>query len=127
MARRNGIRYLPFKAVVAGLLVALPLVGMLEGWLRDGAWLLPCVYGGVSVVAFYLYGQDKRNASREMRRVPENTLHLFELLGGWPGALCAQQVFRHKTRKLGYQVVFWGIVLVHQLAWYVYIMGWPQF
>jgi len=39
------------------------------------------------------------------------------LLGGWPGALLAQQRFRHKTRKLSYQAVFWLIVLLHQVFW----------
>lgn len=42
---------------------------------------------------------------------------MFELLGGWPGALIAQQKFRHKTRKVSFQVVFWAIVLVHQAFW----------
>ncbi len=36
--------------------------------------------------------------------------HKFELMGGWPGALIAQQAFRHKTRKVSLQVVFWAIV-----------------
>jgi uncharacterized membrane protein YsdA (DUF1294 family) len=44
-------------------------------------------------------------------------LHLVELLGGWPGALVAQQCFRHKTRKLSYQMVVWLIVAAHQLVW----------
>jgi len=38
-------------------------------------------------------------------------------LGGWPGALLAQQLFRHKTRKLSYQLLFWAIVLLHQVFW----------
>ncbi|WP_147463771.1 DUF1294 domain-containing protein, partial [Pseudomonas amygdali] len=38
-------------------------------------------------------------------------------LGGWPGALLAQQVFRHKTRKVSFQIVFWLIVLAHQVLW----------
>jgi uncharacterized membrane protein YsdA (DUF1294 family) len=44
-------------------------------------------------------------------------LHASELLGGWPGALVAQQVFRHKTRKLSYQSAFWLIVTLHLLFW----------
>lgn len=42
-------------------------------------------------------------AERGRWRTPENTLHVAELLGGWPGALVAQQLFRHKTRKISYQ------------------------
>ncbi|MGV8663884.1 DUF1294 domain-containing protein, partial [Pseudomonas aeruginosa] len=44
-------------------------------------------------------------------------------LGGWPGALVAQQVFRHKTRKLSFQLVFWGIVLLHQSFWLDSLLG----
>jgi uncharacterized membrane protein YsdA (DUF1294 family) len=44
-------------------------------------------------------------------------LHFFELLGGWPGALLAQQCFRHKTRKVSFQLLFWMIVAAHQAFW----------
>ncbi|MCY1539162.1 hypothetical protein D9M68_747340 [compost metagenome] len=63
------------------------------------------------------YWQDKANALHGRWRTPENALHLVELLGGWPGALLAQQSFRHKTRKVSYQLVFWAIVATHQAFW----------
>jgi uncharacterized membrane protein YsdA (DUF1294 family) len=47
------------------------------------------------------------------RRTPESTLHLLSVLGGWPGALVAQQMFRHKSRKLEFQIVFWLTVLLN--------------
>ena len=60
----------------------------------------------------------RRSAALKQRwRTPETTLHLFELAGGWPGALLAQQAFRHKTRKPSYQVAFWLIVVLHQALW----------
>ena len=37
--------------------------------------------------------------------------------GGRARALIAQQVFRHKTRKVSYQVLFWVIVLLHEVFW----------
>lgn len=49
--------------------------------------------------------------------LPEKVLHATEILGGWPGALLAQQVFRHKTRKVSYQLMFWLIVTLHELFW----------
>jgi uncharacterized membrane protein YsdA (DUF1294 family) len=61
------------------------------------------VYGAMSVVAFQAYLVDKRAAVRDRRRIPETTLHLLELLGGWPGALLAQRLIRHKNAKAGYR------------------------
>lgn len=79
--------------------------------------MVGCLYLVMSLVTFALYGLDKSRARRGGRRVPERTLHLFELLGGLPGALLAQRVFRHKSRKSAYQVVFIGIALLHVALW----------
>ena len=67
----------------------------------------------VSIAAFVTYGLDKHYAKTEKWRVSEKTLHWLSALGGWPGGLIAQQVFRHKTQKLRFRVVFWLIVIVH--------------
>lgn len=72
-----------------------------------------------SVVTFSAYGIDKRAATKRRRRIPERTLHTMELLGGWPGALLGQRVFRHKTHKTSYRLVLWGIIALHLLA-----IGW---
>jgi uncharacterized membrane protein YsdA (DUF1294 family) len=71
----------------------------------------------MSLFCFIATYRDKRKSLTRQWRTPERTLHLLELLGGWPGGLVAQQVFRHKTRKLSYQVIFWSIVALHGLAW----------
>ena len=75
------------------------------------------VYVAMSVVTFFAYGLDKRAAVRGRTRTRERTLHLLEALGGFPGALAGQAVFRHKRRKLSYMVVFWLIVVGHVAAW----------
>ena len=67
----------------------------------------------LSLVAFVVYGFDKRRAQKDGRRVPEKTLHMLSLFGGWPGALMGQRVFRHKTQKLSYRIVFWLCVMLH--------------
>ena len=86
------------------------------------AWAYLAAVAVMSVVTFVAYGLDKRRARHKAWRVPESTLHLMELFGGWPGALFAQQVFRHKTRKASYLVVFYAIVLLHAalIGWWVY-------
>jgi len=105
------------KALVFLALCALPVIGAVSLWLR-GISLIPLIaYGAVSVVTFFLYWSDKRKARNDTWRTPEYVLHAAEILGGWPGALVAQQVFRHKTRKASYQLVFWMIVGLHQVYW----------
>lgn len=80
-----------------------------------------------SLLAFCAMGLDKRRAGTGKRRISEATLHTFELLGGWPGSLLGQRTFRHKTSKLTYKAVFWGIVGVHLLllGWMVYLWWYP--
>lgn len=70
-------------------------------------------YGVASALAFVVYGADKSAASQGRWRTEENTLHLLDLLGGWPGALVAQGMFRHKTRKAEFQFVFWITVIAN--------------
>lgn len=113
----GSVQHLRLKLMVFALLCALPLFGSLLLGLRAVSWVPMVAYGGVSVVAFLLYWSDKRKARADTWRTPENVLHAVELAGGWPGALLAQQLFRHKTRKVSFQVVFWFIVLLHQVFW----------
>jgi uncharacterized membrane protein YsdA (DUF1294 family) len=78
------------------------------------------LYALMSIVTFTAYGLDKRAAARGQRRIAERTLHLLELLGGFPGALIGQQVFRHKRRKMRFLIVFWLIVVVHAAGWFLW-------
>lgn len=114
---RGRVQYLVPKLVVWLLLCSLPLVGSLMLYGQEGLFAPLAAYCGVSLVSFFMYRSDKRQAQEGRQRTPENWLHLSELLGGWPGALVAQQWYRHKTRKLSYQTVCWLIVAAHQLYW----------
>lgn len=67
----------------------------------------------MSVITFCIYGWDKSRAQRNGRRVPEATLHLLALLGGWLGALLGRRLFRHKTQKLWFTLTTFAIVLLH--------------
>lgn len=86
------------------------------------AWILLC-----SVVSFAQYGLDKRKARHAQRRIPEKTLLLTCLLGGWPGAMLGGKVFRHKTIKKSYRRMFFlaiagNIAIIIGLAWVL----WPM-
>ena len=111
------IQHPRLKALIFVLLCAAPLLGSGLLWYRGETVLPLAAYAVDSVVAFFLYWNDKRKARTDSWRTPENVLHAVELAGGWPGALIAQQVFRHKTRKVSYQVLFWVIVLLHEVFW----------
>ena len=83
-------------------------------------WNLPLwvagLYAGISVACFLLYAEDKSKAQKGHWRVAESSMQIIALIGGWPGAIVAQQVFRHKTRKRGFQFVFWTAVVVNMAA-----------
>lgn len=57
------------------------------------------LYCVMSVFTFVVYGIDKYKAKLNKVRVPESALHIYSVLGGWPGAMIGQHVFRHKTVK----------------------------
>jgi uncharacterized membrane protein YsdA (DUF1294 family) len=78
-----------------------------------------------SLVAVRFYARDKLAALRRMWRVPEQTLHLIEALGGWPGAYVAQRTMRHKTVKTEYRAVYWLIVAAHSGLWGLWLFA-PQ-
>lgn len=72
----------------------------------------------VNLAAFFVFGVDKWKAGRGSWRVPERTLALLGLLGGWPGALLAMRLFRHKTRKKSFQVKLAAGVLGNLALWF---------
>ncbi len=60
-----------------------------------------------SLLTILFYWEDKHLAQYKYWRIPEKSLHIWELLCGWPGALYAQQAFRHKRSKTSFMIVFW--------------------
>ncbi len=97
-------------------MLGLLLVAPVAGGIHDGFpwWMIPAWYAVASLVAWCLYASDKRRAREGGWRVEETTLHLVEILGGWPGAFLAQRRFRHKTVKRSFQGAFWLAVAIHQ-------------
>lgn len=69
-----------------------------------------------NIVAFALFGVDKRRARQGRRRLPEGTLLLWALAGGTPGALAGRRVFHHKTRKQPFSRLLWLIALAQASA-----------
>ena len=71
------------------------------------------IYLGASVMCFIVYAVDKSAAAGDRRRVSEDTLLALGLVGGWPGAIVAQQTLRHKSNKASFRARFWGTVIVN--------------
>lgn len=99
-------------------ILMLSLLGVLLGLgLHDHRVLsvLLCLYGALSVMTFLSYAVDKAAAQRQGRRIPEQRLHLLSLLGGWPGALLAQPLLRHKSAKRSFRIRFSMTLLLNLL------------
>ena len=102
---------LPIVLLVAGLAYSY--------WYGYTPALLAVLYLIASLIAYYLYAKDKKAAQNGSWRVTEKTLQLSALLGGWPGAIIAQQRLRHKTQKVSFRVVFFLMLSLNVglLAW----------
>lgn len=74
------------------------------------------LYVLMSFIAFLMYGIDKMAARKNGSRVSERTLLLYGLACGWPGAMLAQKIFRHKTIKPSFRLAFVATVIVNCLA-----------
>jgi uncharacterized membrane protein YsdA (DUF1294 family) len=94
----------PFiAAAVLALLInaLLPALGL--GW----SWII-----GISIASFFTYAYDKSIAGHNLTRVPEVVLHALTAAGGTLGSFLGMQIFRHKTQKKSFLIVFWAIVAI---------------
>ena len=73
-------------------------------------------YCFIRALTFAGYALDKQAAKHRRRRIAEATPRIFSLIGGWPGALLAQKMFRHKTRKRSFRAGFYITVVVNILV-----------
>ncbi|CAN7497165.1 DUF1294 domain-containing protein [Aminobacter aminovorans] len=70
----------------------------------------------VNLAAFAAFWRDKYLARAGARRIPEKTLLWLAFAGGSLGALSAQHLFRHKTRKEPFRSRLYAIVVLHAVA-----------
>ncbi len=79
----------------------------------DGEWVWIPLYLVTSVMTYLAFFLDKEAAKKGKWRTSENTLHLFSLVGGWPGALFAQFHLRHKSRKQPFKFILWMTIALN--------------
>lgn len=97
-------------------LLALPtfvIIYVFVAWRWSVSPWIALIYLVASFLAFITYAIDKSAARHDRWRTPEATLHWFSLLCGWPGALLAQQLLRHKSAKQAFVSTFWITVVVN--------------
>jgi uncharacterized membrane protein YsdA (DUF1294 family)/cold shock CspA family protein len=70
-------------------------------------------YATLSIACLLAYALDKSAAVAGRWRASENSLLLLGLVGGWPGALLAQQSLRHKSSKASFRRAFWATVVMN--------------
>jgi uncharacterized membrane protein YsdA (DUF1294 family)/cold shock CspA family protein len=106
--RTNILSYLP-------LVLFAIIYAVIEALWHPYYWVF-LIYVGTSLICVLIYWADKSAAALGRWRVSESALLLLGLAGGWPGAIIAQRLFHHKTRKGGFQAAFAGSIVVNILA-----------
>ncbi len=82
--------------------------------------LVGLIYLAGSMACYTMYAIDKAAAKAGRWRTSENTLLLLGLACGWPGAILAQKMLRHKSNKHSFKSRFWLTVMVN-IAAFVYL------
>jgi uncharacterized membrane protein YsdA (DUF1294 family) len=117
--RSTPIRSYGIAAIVLCITGTIGLWWLLEADNTSPVWL-GCWLATINLVTVAFYGYDKVRAYAGVGRVPEVVLHGLGALGGSPGALLAMWLFRHKTLKGSFRILFWAIVVL-QISVIAYI------
>ena len=67
----------------------------------------------LNIMTFCLYWWDKQAARGNQWRISEARLLQFALFGGSLGAVAAQRLLRHKTRKEPFRTQLMAILILH--------------
>lgn len=105
----RSIFYALHVLTVAGLAYAYEhMHGPAVMFSSDALWVFFVLHTiSISIWTCVAYGYDKSAARNGRWRVRERTLHSMTLIGGTFGAWLGQKLFRHKTRKTSFRIVFW--------------------
>ena len=77
-------------------------------------WVI--VLAAVNIAAYFLMWRDKQRAIHQQWRIPERTLLLLSLLGGFIGIHLGRQHFRHKTQRWYFSLT----VIISAILWLVF-------
>ena len=74
----------------------------------------------INILGFLIMGLDKHKAKMGDRRIPENTLFTFTVLGGGVGTIAGMYVFHHKTKKMKFKIGM-PLILIVEILICIYI------
>ena len=79
----------------------------------------------INLIAFILYGIDKKKAIRNEHRIRESVLLWIARLGGAIGSWLGIKVFRHKTKHTKFRIVvpLWMIIWIVAIVFAVIKIG----
>lgn len=111
-----GVNTIPSTIMFCVIYLVLASVALV---MFNGEKMFLVLYLGMSLLTYAMYAVDKNAAKKGNWRTSENTLHVLSLLGGWPGALFAQNQFRHKSKKQPFKTILWLTIFVNigAFAW----------
>ena len=116
---RRGLAYLTIPTFIA-LCVAVSY------WWETPSWFF-AIYVAASALSYVAYAADKHAAQKGSWRTEERTLLILGLLGGWPGAIIAQEHLRHKTRKIRFQLAFWITVILNVVTFVAIVRAMSEY
>lgn len=97
----------PQSYILSSVLTVLFCIGLvLAIFSRKLPFFIGLAYVLISLITILVYAKDKYSAQTNRWRTPESTLHFLSLVGGWPGALIAQKILRHKTSKREFIITY---------------------
>ncbi|MDO4449365.1 MAG: DUF1294 domain-containing protein [Moraxella sp.] len=67
----------------------------------------------MSIASFIAYYTDKQYAKTDDWRIPEKTLHIIDVLGGWIGASFAHKFLNHKATKAEFRGMFYITIIAN--------------
>lgn len=126
--KRQGSYDIEYASYIAllfrlGFLIAV-LAALLFGRLP---YVLPLLYIEASLFTYWLYKTDKDAAiAGHGNRLTEESLQLFALIGGWPGAYIAQRQLAHKRSKQSFRREFGFVILGNALLVSWLLSPWGQ-
>ena len=74
----------------------------------------------INISGFIAMGIDKHKARMGNRRIPENTLFMFTILGGGIGTIAGMYVFHHKTKKKLFTIGM-PLILILEILIFIYL------